>query len=182
MQNLSSPSDCIQFPVSDNKRMTISCIIHISDSRNSIANWSWGVETQTGIEYSLIPEYIMMHYLSYKITTSILQLCKFFHLAMRLRYRLVFLEASRLQPIPVHRLIIDIYFYHQQLNIHYYNNEYAIMWPYKIPSHVIVWAALIGQGKAGPVCHFPSIKTWINYFMGFHSIFLHQLDSYISLI
>ena len=48
MQNLSSPSDCIQFPVSDNERMMISCIIHISDSRNSTVNWSWGVETQTG--------------------------------------------------------------------------------------------------------------------------------------
>ena len=50
VQNLSSPSDCIQFPVSDNERMTTSCIIHISDSRNSTVNWSWGVETQTGFE------------------------------------------------------------------------------------------------------------------------------------
>ena len=48
MKNLSSPSDCIQFPVSDNERMIPSCIIHISDSRNSTVNWSWGVETQTG--------------------------------------------------------------------------------------------------------------------------------------
>ena len=56
------------------------------------------------------------------------------------------------------------------------------MLPYKIPSHVIDWAySPIGRGKAGPVCHFPSIKTWINYFMDFHSIFLHQLDSYIPL-
>ena len=50
MQNLSSPSDCIQFSVSDNERMIISCIIHISDLRNSTANWSWGVKTQTGFE------------------------------------------------------------------------------------------------------------------------------------
>ena len=48
MQNLSSPSDCIQFSVSDNERMMISCIAHISDSRNSTEYWSWGVETQTG--------------------------------------------------------------------------------------------------------------------------------------
>ena len=41
MQNLSSPPDCIQFLVSDNKRMMLSCIIHISDSRNSTVNWSW---------------------------------------------------------------------------------------------------------------------------------------------
>ena len=48
MQNLSSPSDCIQFPVSDNERMITSWIIHISDSWNSTVNWSWGIETQTG--------------------------------------------------------------------------------------------------------------------------------------
>ena len=66
MQNLNSPSDCIQFPVSGNKRMTISCIIHISNSRNSTVNWSWGIETQTGFECS-ITKYIMIHYLSYKI-------------------------------------------------------------------------------------------------------------------
>ena len=40
MPNLSSPSDCIQFSVSNNERMLISCIIHISDSRNSTVNWS----------------------------------------------------------------------------------------------------------------------------------------------
>ena len=67
MQNLSSPSDCIQFPVSDNERMKPSWIIHISDSRNSTVNWSWGVETQTGFEYINITKYIMIHYLSYKI-------------------------------------------------------------------------------------------------------------------
>ena len=50
MQNLSSPSDCIQFPVSNNERMRMSCIIHISDSRNSAVNWSRGVETQAGFE------------------------------------------------------------------------------------------------------------------------------------
>ena len=35
MQNLSSPSDCIQFSICSNKRMKTSFIIHISDSRNS---------------------------------------------------------------------------------------------------------------------------------------------------
>ena len=39
-QNLSSPSDCIQFSIRSNKRMTISCIIHISDLRNSTVNRS----------------------------------------------------------------------------------------------------------------------------------------------
>ena len=48
MQNLNSPSDCIQFPVSGNERMKPSSIIHISDLRNSFVNWSWGIETQTG--------------------------------------------------------------------------------------------------------------------------------------
>ena len=48
MQNIILPSDCIQFPVSDNERMIISCIIHISDLRNSTVTWSWGVETQAG--------------------------------------------------------------------------------------------------------------------------------------
>ena len=67
MHNLSSPSDCIQFSVSDNERMISSCIIHISDSRKSTINWSWGVETQTGFEYIRISKYIMIHYLSYKI-------------------------------------------------------------------------------------------------------------------
>ena len=68
MQNFSSPSDCIQFPVSDNERMILSFIIHISDLRNSTVNWSWGVETQTGFEYNIITtKYIMIHYLSYKI-------------------------------------------------------------------------------------------------------------------
>ena len=98
---------------------------------------------------------------------------------------LVFLESLQFQSIPVHCVIIDISFYyhdHQKLNIHNYNNEYAIMWPYKIPSHIIDWTELINRGKAGPVCHSPSIKTWINYFMGSHSIFLHQLDSSPSMI
>ena len=67
MQNLSSPSDCIQFPVSGNERMMISCIIHISDSRNSTVNWSWGIETQTGSGYFITTKYTMIHYLSYKI-------------------------------------------------------------------------------------------------------------------
>ena len=40
MENLSSPSDCIQFPVGDNERMLILCIIHICYSRNSTVNWS----------------------------------------------------------------------------------------------------------------------------------------------
>ena len=67
MQNLSSLSDCIQFPVSDNERMIPSCIIHISDSRNSTVNWSWGVETKTRFEYVTTTKYIMIYYLSYKI-------------------------------------------------------------------------------------------------------------------
>ena len=66
MKNLSSPSDCIQFPVNDTERMIISCIIHISDFRNSTANWSRGVETHTGFERTTT-KYIMIHYLSYKI-------------------------------------------------------------------------------------------------------------------
>ena len=45
MLNLSSPSDCIQFFIRNNKRMIISCIIHIIVWRNSTVNWSWGVET-----------------------------------------------------------------------------------------------------------------------------------------
>ena len=64
------PSDCIQFPISDNERMLIPCIIHISDLRNLTANLSWGVETQTGFEYHRInrtTKYIIIHYLSYKI-------------------------------------------------------------------------------------------------------------------
>ena len=67
MRNLSSPSDCIQFSVSDNKRMTVSSIVHIGNLRNSIVNWSWGVETLTGFESIRITKYIMMHYLSWKI-------------------------------------------------------------------------------------------------------------------
>ena len=66
VQNLSSPSDCIQFSVSDNERMIVSFVIHISDSRNSVVNMSWGVETQTGLEY-ITTKYIMIHYLTYKI-------------------------------------------------------------------------------------------------------------------
>ena len=113
MQNLNSPSDCIQFPVSDNERMMMSCIIHISDSRKSTVNWSWGVETQTGFEYIIITKYIVMHYLSYNLITSILQLCKFFHLAMQLRNGFVLLESLQFQSTPVHRLITDISFYYQ---------------------------------------------------------------------
>ena len=111
MQNLSSPSDCIQFSISDNERMLFSCIIHISDSRSSTAIWSWGIKTQTGFEYIAITKYIMIHYLSYKLTTSILQLCKFFHLAMQLRANLVFLGSLQFQSIFAHHQIIDISFY-----------------------------------------------------------------------
>ena len=70
MQNLSSPSDCIQFSTCDNKRMTVSFIIHISELRNSTVNWSWGIKTQTGfqcIRIIKITKYIMIYYLSYKI-------------------------------------------------------------------------------------------------------------------
>ena len=66
MQNLSSPSDCIQFSIRSNKRMLISCIIHISDSRSSTINWGWGVEIQTSFE-CFTTKYIMIQYLSYKL-------------------------------------------------------------------------------------------------------------------
>ena len=63
MQNLSSPSDCIQFSVSDNERMIMSFIIHISDLRNSTFNWCWGIEIKTGFEYLTTPKH-MIDYLS----------------------------------------------------------------------------------------------------------------------
>ena len=40
VQNLSSPSDGIQFSIRSDKRMVIPSIIHISDLRNSTINWS----------------------------------------------------------------------------------------------------------------------------------------------
>ena len=111
-EHINSPSDCIQFSIPSNKRMTISPIIHISDSENSTASWSWGVETQTGFQYIIITKYmIIIYYLSHNTTTFLLQLYKFFHLAMQHRNPFVVLESLQLQSISVHFQIIDISFY-----------------------------------------------------------------------
>ena len=57
-EHINSPSDCVQFPISDNEWMMMSSVSHISDWRNSTVNWSWGVETQTVFMF-FITKYIM---------------------------------------------------------------------------------------------------------------------------